>query len=700
MASRTLVFEIGTEELPAAPLYAATEKLAASAEAALAAARVAHGQVRTCSTPRRIILSVQDVASASEALQSKAKGPAAKIAFGESGNPTKAALGFARGKGVDAADLVVEPDEKGVPYVYAVQHQPAVPTMELLPGILAGLVAGISWPRSQRWGSGQVTFGRPIRWFVALLGEEVVEFEYAGVKAGRVTQGHRLIANRAFEVASAEEFFGTFPEMKVIPSAEERAELIRSQIAAVEERTGLRADTPKATFDEVVNLVEWPTVLVGHFDERFLAVPPEIITDAMLQHQRYFPLQRPDGSLDNAFIIVGNGDPACSDTIREGNERVVRARLADAEFFVAEDERQPLASYLPKLREVIFQEQLGTLMEKAQRIGIVTRVISGRAGLSKEEGMVCMRAAMLCKCDLVTNAVVEFTSLQGVMGGHYALASGESEAVAQAVSEHYHPRFSGDTVPSTTPGKVVALADKLDTICGIFTIGQAPTGSSDPFALRRSALGILSILLSGLDVPLLDLIEVALHAYSDAAYSDGENVEFDFDAVQQQVVDFFVTRTKVMLRDEGCGADAIDAVLAAGVAEPLQLVARVQALEAARTESPELFADLATAHARANNLREPSLGTECDAALFGEAEQALDAAIAASSQAVEQALAASDYAAALAALAGLRAPIDAFFEDVMVMADDEALRANRLKLLNRFVEVFAHVADISKLAAK
>lgn len=753
-ATQTLLFEIGCEELPAAPLAAATRALGPATEKALDEARLAHGTVEVRSTPRRIVVTVTDVASATEALEQRFRGPAAKIAFDADGNPTKAAEGFARGKGIDASELEVADDESGTPYVWANVSVPSVAATDLLTDILPALIKGISWPRSQRWGSGRETFGRPVRWIVALLGSEVIEFSYAGVESGRVTRGHRLIkdANRTFEIADADAYDELSEEMRVITGAAERAESIRSQIAAIEEETGLSADLPKATFDEVVNLVEWPTVLVGHFDERFLDIPPEIVCDAMLSHQRYFPMRDSDGALSSAFLIVSNGDPAFSEAIREGNERVVRARLDDAAFFVAEDEREPLASYLPRLKDVVFQEKLGTVMEKSQRIGIVTRVAYNRAGASKPERMDCMRAAMLCKCDLVTQAVVEFTSLEGVMGGHYAIASGESPEVATAIREHYQPRFAGDDVPSTFAGRVVALADKLDTICGMFSIGEAPTSSSDPFACRRAALGIIAILRAeaadhpksphvaassgaagsaGADdsdeprdpravmlemltaagsgggdgdsgptgdlsrVTLAELVEISLHAYHDR---DGDAADFDIDAVQKEVTDFFVTRVKVLLRDEGASADAIDAVLAAGVTEPLEVIARVGALETARAESPELFCDLATAHARADNLRDPSLGTDCDESLFGDAERSLAAAVEEASAAVGPALKAGDYPAALASLAGLRAPIDAFFEDVLVMADDESLRANRLKLLNRFVAVFTDVADIGKLA--
>ena len=318
-ATSTLVFEIGTEEIPAMPLYAATEKLGGQAADALDAARIAHGEVSTCSTPCRIVLLVKDVAAESAELHQESRGPAAAIAFDEAGQPTKAAIGFARGKGVDPADLVRRADESGAEYVYAMVDEPARPAVELLPQILADLVAGMSWPKSQRWGSGHVTFSRPIRWLLCLLGDAVVPVEYAGLEAGRTTRGHRFMANRAFEVADADTLFTLYPEMKVVPSAAERERVIRGQIAAIEAETGLSADTPSGTFAEVVNLVEWPTVLLCHFDEEFLQVPPEIICDAMLEHQRYFPMYRADGSLDNAFIVVSNGDPAYNDTVAEGN---------------------------------------------------------------------------------------------------------------------------------------------------------------------------------------------------------------------------------------------------------------------------------------------------------------------------------------------------------------------------------------------
>ena len=691
MSASKLVFEIGTEEIPAMPLYAATRDLAAAAETALDEARLAHGEIVTYSTPRRMILVVEDLADASEALSMCAKGPAAAIAFDDAGNPTKAAEGFARGKGVDVSRLVRETDESGKEYVYAQVEEPSRKTADLLPELLANLVGGIGWPKSQRWGSGHVTFSRPIRWLMALYGEDVIPVEYAGLVAGRISRGNRLMADREFEFASAADLPGAYEEMRVIPSAKNRAQAIRGQINAIEAETGLKADTPKGTFDEVVNLVEYPTVLLAHFDERFLDVPPEIITDAMLEHQRYFPMYQPDGTLDNAFLVVSNGDPAYAETIVAGNERVVRARL-DA-FVVGKDGQKPLEGYVEGLKRVVFQERLGSVYDKTMRIVKCAEAVCDAAGITGTQRDDILRTALLCKADLITSAVVEFTSLQGIMGGHYARFSGETPEVALGITDHYRPRFADDDLPRNLAGTVTAFSDKLDTICGIFAIGAGPTGSSDPFALRRAAIGIVNILLSGLDVSLSELIDVALGNYRDV-------VDFDFDAVRDQVRAFFATRLEVIARDRGYAPDCIAAVMATGMFEPAETIARIDALQTARDEQPDTFENLATAYTRAANLADVALGCEADEALMGTQERALADAIAVAQESVGQALAAGAHADAIEALAGLRAPIDSFFDGVLIMDDDLALREMRLRLLNSFVDVFANVADIGKMAKK
>lgn len=689
MAQQSLAFEIGTEEIPAFDLSNAVKQLHSLAPRLLDEAAIPHGETEVYSSPRRLIVVVKDIPEATEEKNEVFKGPSTKIAFDEQGNPTKAAQGFARGKGVDPADLVVEDG-----YVYAHTHTPSVSVATLLSDVLDGIVRGISWPKSQRWGSESEYFSRPIRWFVALFGTEVIPFSFAGLTADRFTRGHRFLAPGPFEVASADDLVSVVRNGYVVPSEKEREEVIRAGVAKVEADTGFHAVLPPKTLVEVVNLAEYPTVLVGTFDKEFLQVPEEIIVDAMLMHQRYFPLYDSEGTLTNRFIVVGNGDPACSETIIDGNERVVRARLYDAKFFYDEDLKRPLESYVDELSQVVFQEKLGTMLDKTNRIVGLAKHLSADGKLSETDAADAVRAAHLCKADLVTSAVIEFTSVQGVMGSYYAKACGETDQVAQAIEQHYRPRFAGDEVPQTQAGKVVALADKLDTICGLFSVGQGPSGSSDPFALRRSAIGIVAML--SCDQPLEISLVSAIDASLDLFAQDG--IEFDKQAVRDEVIEFFITRTRVMLRDSGKRIDAIDAVLAAGVQEPVELINRVEALETARTNEPETFENLATAYARANNLRDPKLGSEVDESLLTEVEHALSTAVVQAETRVSMALDNDNYAEALNELASLRKPIDLFFERVMIMDEDQVLRENRLKLLNRFVNVFTNVADFSLLS--
>lgn len=689
MEKRTLAFEIGTEEIPAFDLAGAVKQLTTMVPSLLDDAAIPHGAVKIFSSPRRLIVIAEEIPEATEEKNEVFKGPSAKIAFDAEGNPTKAAQGFARGKGVDPSSLVVEDG-----YVYARTHTPSVNVASLLSSVLNKIIHGLSWPRSQRWGVQSEYFTRPVRWIVALFGNEVIDFTFAGLVAGRTTYGHRFLAPGPFEVADADSLVDVVRSASVIPSEAEREQVILEGVAKAEAETGFTAVLHPKTLVEVINLAEYPTVLVGTFDEEFLKVPEEIIVDAMLVHQRYFPLYDKDGKLTNRFIVVSNGDPACAETIVDGNERVVRARLYDAKFFYDEDLKQPLESYVDHLGEVVFQEKLGTMLDKTNRIQRLADHLAEDAGLAGQDLSDVERAARLCKADLVTSAVVEFTSVQGVMGSYYAAASGETAQVAQAIEQHYRPRFAGDEAPDTVVGKIVAIADKLDTVCGLFAVGQGPTGSSDPFALRRSAIGIVAML-SGKDA-----VEVSLVAAIDAALASyaQQGIEFDTDAVRRDVIEFFITRTKVMMRDAGNSIDAIDAVLSAGIQEPVELINRVSALEAARSEQPEVFEDLATAYARANNLCDSKLGTEVNEGLLSEVEQALVRAVGQAESNVASALENNNYAAALSELAALRKPIDLFFENTMVMDEDQALRENRLRLLNSFVAVFANVADFALLS--
>jgi glycyl-tRNA synthetase beta chain len=447
---------------------------------------------------------------------------------------------------------------------------------------------------------------------------------------------------------------------------------------------------PEKTFAEVVNLVEYPTVAVGTFDEAFLEVPREILENAMESHQRYFPVETADGKLTNRFIVAHNGDPKLTAAIVRGHERVIRARLSDAAFFYHEDLHKPLEAYVTQLDTIVFQEKLGTLGDKVRRVEKLAGSIASLLGASAEETAHARRAAHLAKADLVTNAVVEFTDLQGVMGGYYAEASGEDAEVATAIVDHYRPRFAGDDLPSTLAGRIVAIADKLDSIAGIFAIGMAPTGSADPYALRRASIGVLQMLLGGTQATLDTLIGAALDGY------DGV-VQFDVEATGSAIREFLVGRLQGILRDRGNAYDTVDAVLAVAADDPSDALARVEALTTFRASSDDME-DLSIAYTRAKNLAKRELGTDADRSIMGAEELALADALDVADALAADALSARGYSALLDVYSGLRAPIDAFFEGVLVMDSNEAKRDNRLRLLNRFVELFGRFADFSALA--
>ena len=694
--TRDFLLEIGCEEMPSAPLMNAAKQLGALVAKGLDAAGLAHGEVRVISTPRRLAAIASDVAVATDEIHEVKRGPKAAIAFDESGAPTKAALGFARKCGAQAADLVRRVDADGAEYVFAERSVPSEPAAPILSALSAEVIGGLQWPnyRSQRWGSEHATFVRPIRWICALLGTDVVPVTYADVTSSNTTRGHRVLAPGEHVVASPADYEATL-ERAFVLSAERREQVIREGIAELEaERGGAHVDTPRKIFDEVVNLCEWPTVLVGTFDEEFLSVPHEIICESMLSNQRYFPVYDASGNLTREFVVVSNADPRVSATVVSGNERVVRARLDDAKFFYDEDLKRPMEEFVERLGSVTFQERLGTVLQKVERMEGLAAAVATQSGQGDAGVAAASRAAHLAKADLVSQAVVEFTNQQGVMGGYYAAAAGESPEVCAAIREHYRPRFAGDELPSGTCGRCVAIADKLDTVCGIFAIDEPPTGSSDPYAVRRAAIGIIAMLRTLPGCDLRQLIGLSLGAYR------AQGLDFDMEAIATSVVRFFQGRLVAIAREEGIRPDTIEAVSAVGVVDPIEYMARAHALEDARSQSPELFDDLATAYARAAHLGDAKLGAEVDAALLGPAEQSLYDACEQGSVRVSEALARDDYADALAALAELKAPIDRFFEDVLVMDEDTAVRENRLRLLNRFVEVFVGVADIGALSKK
>ena len=693
--TRDFLFELGVEEMPSAPLNNAVKQLKTLMAKGLDEAGLAHGEVRVISSPRRLAALVEDVAEATEEIHSVMRGPSAKIAFDAEGNPTKAAEGFARKNGLTAAELVRREDADGTEYVFAEQNTPSKDAAPILSRVCEDLISSIQWPnyRSQRWGSEHATFVRPVRWICCLFGDEVVPVSYADVSSGSVTRGHRVLSPGEHEVPSAGAYESVLEAAHVL-SAERREQVIREGIARVESELGVRVDTPAKIFDEVVNLCEWPSVLVGHFDEEFLAVPQEIICESMLSNQRYFPTYDADGKLTRAFVVVSNADPAASETVIDGNERVVRARLYDAKFFYDEDLKVDLEEFRSRLANVGFQKQLGTVLQKSDRMEDLALAIARETHLGAHAASDAQRAAHLAKADLVSSAVVEFTSQQGVMGGYYAAAAGEDPAVSAAIRDHYRPRFAGDELPQGTAGCIVAVADKLDTIAGMFAIDEPPTGSKDPFALRRSAIGVLNILRDRLGCGYEAIVDAALDGYLE------QGLEFDKAAVSASVCAFIKGRMEQMARDEKVSADTVSAVSAGTVTVPASFLELAHALEDARSNDREAFDNLATAYARAAHLADASLGVDVDAALMGDAERALLEAVDGSRASLDEALSAKDFASVIAALAALREPIDAFFDDVMVMDEDMALRENRLRLLNRFTSVFAGIADIGEMARK
>ena len=694
--TKDFLLEIGTEEMPSAPLINASKQLPKLVVKMLDEAGLSHGAVRVVSSPRRLAAIVEGVACATEAVHEVKRGPKAQIAFDADGNPTKAASGFARKCGIDASELTRKVAEDGNEYVFAEKNVPSAPAMPILSALGHDVIAAIEWPnyRSQRWGSEHETFVRPIRWICALLGTEVVPVSYADVTSGNTTRGHRVLAPGEHVVSEPAAYEQVLKDAFVL-GAEAREAAIREGIAAIEAaRPGSRVDTPKRIFDEVVNLCEWPTVLVGTFDEEFLRVPQEIICESMLSNQRYFPIFDEAGKLTLEFVIVSNADPKVSETVVSGNERVVRPRLDDAKFFYEEDLKVSLDTFRERLANVKFQQKLGNVLQKSERIESLALAITHEARIGAKLAAASARAAHLCKADLVSSAVVEFTNQQGVMGGYYALAAGEGEDVAEGIRDHYRPRFAGDELPEGTCGCVVAVADKLDTIAGMFAIGEPPTGSKDPYALRRAAIGVVTILRDRLHVGYEPLVAAALESLAD------QGIEFDAGKVAEDVNAFILGRMQQMAREDGISTDTVSAVSAGSVTAPDDFFALAHTLEGARANDPETFENLAVAYARAAHLADASLGTELDESLMGDAEKALSQTVRASRAAISEALEAKRLDDVIGQLASLREPIDAFFADVMVMDEDVALRENRLRLLNNLVEVFSGIANVGELARK
>ena len=718
-----LLFEIGTEEIPAKFMPGILAQLKELAEKKMTELRIPFEAVKVYGTPRRMTFIASGVAEAQADSTVEAKGPSAKIAF-VNGEPSKAALGFARGQGVDVKELVVRDN-----YVYAVKHLAGAAVKDLLPDLLLDILTTLSFPKNMRWADHEFRFVRPIRWLVALFGAEVIPVEITGVKSGKFSRGHRFLrpsaveagkehesvldaakamidtaakkvknsvasavigATGVVEIPSADAYEKTLYDNFVMVDQDARRELIRQQVTDLGIAEGGHVEIDEDLLEEVNYLVEWPTALCGKFEEKFLALPKECIITPMRDHQRYFPVMAEDGSLLNKFITVRNGGKDHLEVVAHGNERVLRARLSDAEFFFNEDRKQSLADRLEKLKTVSFQEGLGNMNDKSNRLVQASNMLSMaiNAKVDKEK---LNRAALLCKCDLVTGMVVEFTELQGVMGREYAKLDGEAPEVALGIFEHYLPRFAGDELPKTDIGRIVGIADKLDNICATFSRGLAPTGSQDPYALRRQALGIINILLdANYHISLYKVIAGSLYLLNIAPEQTGKLVP--------QIAEFMKQRLRNMLIDQGIRYDVVDAVLAEERNDDFaDLYARAVALNnfVASEAAPAL---IQAATRVANLCKKIEEETAINPQLFEvEAETALHTA---AMEANKEVLAASvkyDYAAVLAEATKLVDPINKFFDDVMVMAEDEKIKNNRLALLSAVKDVTHAVGDLNAI---
>ena len=693
-----LLAELGTEELPPRDLAPLSEAFAAQVEAGLAKAGLACRGIEPFATPRRLALVARGVPATVPGRTRERRGPALAAAFDKAGHPTRAALGFARSCGVEVADLDRIETPKGTWLVHRTEEPPR-PAADLVPGVIEAALAELPVARRMRWGDGEAEFVRPVHWVVLLLGREVVETNLLGVQSGRETRGHRFHHPDPISLADASEYAAKLRVPgRVVASFAERRRSVEALVANAAAERGGRAVGDGDLFDEVTALVEWPVAVSGGFEERFLELPRGVITATLQGHQRYFPVEDDQGRLRAAFVTVSNLESRRPDAVRDGNERVVRPRLQDAEFFVRSDLEKPLDGYRPDLDGVVFQERLGSMSAKSDRVAALVRQVAGASGLGAEDAAAAARAAELFKCDLVTAMVGEFPDLQGYMGSCYARAGGEPEAVADAIEEAYLPRFAGDAIPRTPAGRALAVAERLDTLAGIFGIGLGPTGDRDPYALRRSALGVLRILVEAeIDADLEALMRRAVEGY-------GDLLDAGHDRLAAEVFEFVVERLRGW---SDAPPDVFAAVHARRPTRPLDFVRRMKAVEAFRS-LPEA-ASLAAANKRiANILRQvDDIGpgarrrrSEVDPALFAEpAEGRLAEQVSTVAPGVEARLARGDYAEAMAALAGLREGVDTFFDSVQVMTDDPQVRGNRLALLARIGDLFLETADISRLKA-
>ncbi len=688
MVKQDLLIEIGTEELPPKALDRLSMAFQTSIESQLNQADLRFESIQRFATPRRLALLITQLDTAQADREVERKGPAVKAAFDKEGDATKAAEGFAHSCGVTVAELKQVDTPKGAWLVFQ-QTQPGQQTEAFIPAMVKQALARLPIPKRMRWGAGDAEFVRPVHWIVMLFGDQTIDCEIMGLKAGRTTHGHRFHHPDPIELTSPASYAQTLLDPGyVIADINARREKIQAQVEQIASKAGMVAAIDEALLDEVTALNEWPVAVMGTFDKRFLEVPSEALIKAMQEHQKYFPVVDSKGCLQPHFITISNIQSQDPTQVSAGNERVIRPRFSDAAFFWGQDLKQPLEALIPRLKDVVFQKQLGSLYDKSQRISQLAQLIAEQLNFDSTDAA---RAATLAKCDLLSNMVGEFPSLQGVMGRYYAQHAGEGSDIAAAIEEQYLPRHAGDNLPQTNCGRAIAIADRLDTLVGIFAIGKKPTGEKDPFGLRRAALGVLRILI---ETPLKLDLEVLLQATA-----KGLADKLDTSNTANEVFNYMMERLNAYYADQGISADLIDAVLSRHPTQPADFDLRIKAVSHFR-QLPEAEA-LAAANKRIQNIlrkTDETFPEQVDINLLVEqSEKRLAEQIEALQPKVEPLLSQGLYSEALQQLAVLHEPVDQFFDDVMVMCDDENLRQNRLALLSSLSGLFLRVADLSRL---
>lgn len=689
--SKDFLLEIGIEEMPAKFAPGAVRQIENNAQKMFDELRLEYSSIKSYITPRRLTLYVKALAEKQQDISQEAKGPAHKAAFDAQGNPTKAAEGFARGQGVTVDELFVK-ELNGVPYVYVVKFMQGEATEKLLPKLCLDLIHSLNFPKPMRWGDYEVRFARPIRWLVALFGEQVIPFSYVGLQAGRTSVGHRTLGGH-IRLVRPEEYLEALETAFVIADQDRRKNTIWNQVQSLAAKVGGTVDEDDVLLTEICHLVEYPTALLGEVDVKYMILPEEVITTPMKEHQRYFPVRSEDGRLLPYFITVRNGDNTSLDIVKEGNKKVLKARLEDAAFYYREDLKQPLEGFVPQLDRVMYHEKLGTVGQRVERLRRLAVAIADKMGLEEKEKELVDRTAYLSKADLVTHMVYDFPELQGIMGAYYARSSGEVEDVCTGILEHYRPRFTGDEFPASSIGTAVSIADKLDAIVGSFSIGIQPTGSQDPYALRRQALGIVGMLMQQVQsISLTSLYEDAYQGFR------GQEVTLEpFEKIKSSLDDFFGQRIRFLLQEKGLRYDIVDAVMAQGGEEPYNIMKKAEALASARNE--DFFMSYVNAYVRCVNLSKKADSFEWDAGnLCDSTEIALAQAVQAKAPKILEAVSKINYPVAYGLAAELVPLIEKLFDAVMIMAEEENLRKARLGLLQECVKLLGCLGDLTLLA--